>query len=120
MEVNYLDLVGEGYMGSTVVGKYNVEAIKVKLKLFLWFIKHLEMKYGRTKVQLHALLTSARNRNVKQKPGSLQPKARGSGTPLTAGWVGPTAGLETVLKRKQRCSCQETNPGRPVCSQPHY
>ena len=76
-------------MGSTVVGKYNVEAIKVKLKLFLWFIKHLEMKYGRTKVQLHALLTSARNRNVKQKPGSLQPKARGSGTPLTAGWVGP-------------------------------
>ena len=49
---------------STVVGKYNVEVTKVKLKLFLWFTKDLETKYGRAKVQLHALLFSVQNRNI--------------------------------------------------------
>jgi len=39
-------------------GKNNAEAIKIKFKLFLWFIKHLEMKHLTTAVKVKAVLIS--------------------------------------------------------------
>jgi hypothetical protein len=65
---------------STVNGRYNAEAINVKLNWYFWFTKYLEMKYGGAKIQLHALLTTAQNRNIKLMSGPLQTKARGLGT----------------------------------------
>jgi hypothetical protein len=41
------------------------------------------------------------------------PAERDPGTHLIGGWVGPTAGLDAVVKRKKclPCPCKESNPG---------
>jgi hypothetical protein len=44
-------------------------------------------------------------------------------TPSThwiGGWVGLRAGLDTEARRKTLCSCRESNPGHPVCTQTLY
>jgi len=40
------------------------------------------------------------------------PRERALGTHWLRGWMGPTAGLNAVRKRKSPCPCRESNPGR--------
>jgi hypothetical protein len=43
-------------------------------------------------------------------PRPLYPRERDPFTQWTGGWVGPRAGLETVVKRQIPCPCQDSNP----------
>jgi hypothetical protein len=46
-------------------------------------------------------------------PAALLSGERSLGTHWIGGWVGPRAGLDTVVKRKILSPCQESNPDRP-------
>jgi hypothetical protein len=48
---------------------------------------------------------------------TLYPWERALSTQCTGGWVGLTAGLDTVARGKILCLCLGLNLGRPVCSQ---
>jgi hypothetical protein len=43
-------------------------------------------------------------------PAALPPKERDPRTHWIAGWVGPRAGLDAVVKRKLPSPCQDSNP----------
>jgi len=47
------------------------------------------------------------------KPRLLYHRIRAPVTPWTGGWVGPKAGLNAMVKKKEshHCPCQELNPG---------
>jgi len=47
---------------------------------------------------------------------SLYPQERAPGTHWMGGWVGLRGSLDAVAKRKNPCSCQESNPGHPAHS----
>jgi hypothetical protein len=47
-------------------------------------------------------------------PRPLYPQERATGTYCTGVWVGPTADLDTVVKRKIPSPCQESNPRIPI------
>jgi hypothetical protein len=42
-------------------------------------------------------------------PTALYPREKDPGTHCTGGWVGPTAGLDTVARGKILCLCRGTN-----------
>jgi hypothetical protein len=49
------------------------------------------------------------------RPGrALLPRERTSSTYCTGGWVGPSAGLDTEVRRKISCLCQGSNLNHPV------
>jgi hypothetical protein len=47
-------------------------------------------------------------------PATLYPGERTPGTHCTGGWVGPRAGLDTVVRGKIICPFRGSNPNRPV------
>jgi hypothetical protein len=48
------------------------------------------------------------------RPGRFIPKEKAPGTHRIAGWVGPRAILDTVVKRKIPSPCRESNPRTPI------
>jgi hypothetical protein len=62
-------------------------------------------------VQLHIFLTSALYGGEwsVSRPGRFKPGGRSSDVYWIGGWVGPTAGLDVVEKRKICCLCRESN-----------
>jgi hypothetical protein len=46
-------------------------------------------------------------------PGRFTPRERVPGTHWIGGWVGPTAVLDTAVKRKIPSPCREANPRTP-------
>jgi len=73
-------------------------------------------------VSLRASLTLALDggKNSASSPGHFTPGERATGTHWIEGQAGPTAGLDTVVKRKIPCPCQESNPGHPAHSLVNY
>jgi hypothetical protein len=73
--------------------------------------------YGRIKVQLHAFFTSALDGGEKStsRSGLFTHVEKALAIHWIGGWVGPRAGLVTVVKRKKslHCPCRESNLGRP-------
>jgi hypothetical protein len=64
---------------------------------------------------LHTLLTMALDGSSQlHAPATLPPSKKAPGTHWTGGWVGPTAGLGTVVKRKISSPCWELNPRTPI------
>jgi hypothetical protein len=47
-------------------------------------------------------------------PSRFTPVERDAGTHWIGGWVDPTAGLETVSKRKTLSPCWDLNPDYPI------
>jgi hypothetical protein len=77
--------------------------VKVKVKLSLCLTKHRAMKtYWGVEVLLHVFLTSGLYGGEwsASRSGRFTPRERAHGTRWTGGWVGPRAGLDTVVKRK--------------------
>jgi hypothetical protein len=68
------------------------------------------------KVQLHALLTSVLDGGEWSvlHPGRFTPKVRASGVHLIGSWVGSTAGLDAVEKRKIPSPHWESNRRNPI------
>jgi hypothetical protein len=54
------------------------------------------------------------------RPGHALPPGKDPRYPLTGGWVGIRAGLDTEDTGKVLCLCRGLNPGPPVCSQTLY
>jgi hypothetical protein len=52
--------------------------------------------------------------------GRFAPRERAPGTHLIGGWVGPRAGLDTVVTRKISSSSQGLNPDHPARSPALY
>jgi hypothetical protein len=75
-------------------------------------------RIGEEGVQLHEFLTSALDGGERSAsgPGRFTPEMEAPGTYWIGGWVGPTAGLDAVVKRKKfhNFLCRELNPGRPA------
>jgi hypothetical protein len=69
-------------------------------------------------VQLHTFLTLALNGSEwsASRPNHFTLGERVPGTHWIRDWVGPTASLDMVTKRKNTCPCQESNPCRPARS----
>jgi hypothetical protein len=74
--------------------------------------------YGGVEIQLHAFLTLALDGSVWSVscPGYFTPRERASSTHWIGGWVGTRTGLDMVVKKKNPCPCQESNPGHPAHS----
>jgi hypothetical protein len=51
---------------------------------------------------------------------ALYAQERTPNTHWIEGWVGLRAGLDTEARGRMLYLCQESNPGRPVCSQTLY
>jgi hypothetical protein len=51
------------------------------------------------------------------RPGRFTPGETAPGTHCIGGWVGPSAGLDVIEKRKTSCPYREPSPDTPV-SQP--
>jgi len=70
----------------------------------------------------HAFLTSALERSEwsASRPGYFTPRERAPGTHWIGGWVGPSASLDAMEKRKIPSPCWESNPGLPACCQSLY
>jgi len=68
--------------------------------------------YGGMDVELHSLLTSALDGGEwsASRPGRFTPKERASGTHWIRGWVGPRAGLGTMVRRNIPSPYRDTNP----------
>jgi hypothetical protein len=75
---------------------------KVKVKLSLYLTKHCATKmcWG-VEVELNAFLTSALDGGdwSPSRPDPFIPRERGPSIHWIGGWVGPRAGLDTVMKR---------------------
>jgi hypothetical protein len=81
------------------------------------FVKHHNINtYTGVKLQLHAFLTSALDGGEwsAARPGRFTPGVRAPGTYWIGRWVGPSAGLDAVARRKN--PYRESNSGRPSCS----
>jgi hypothetical protein len=87
-----------------------------KVKLSLCLTKHHTMKtYCGVEAELPAFLTSALVGGWSaSRPGRFTPGERAPGTHWIGGWVGPRAGLDTIVKRKIFGPCQESNPRTPI------
>jgi hypothetical protein len=75
--------------------------------------EHHNMKaYWGVEVQLHAFLSSVLDGGEfsASHTGRFTPRERAPGTHWIEGWVGPRAGLNTVVKRKILSSCRDSNP----------
>jgi len=61
---------------------------------------------------LHAFVTSALDGDEWSAscPGRFTPRERAPGTRWIGGWVGPRAGLDTVIKRKIHSPYRDSNP----------
>jgi hypothetical protein len=68
---------------------------------------------GVVEVLLQAFLTSALDAGGQLHALAMESDAS---THFIAGWMGPRAGLDAVVKRKIPYSCWESNTGRPFCS----
>jgi hypothetical protein len=68
--------------------------------------------YGGVEVLLHAFLTSALDGSEWSASclGHFIPSGKGLGTHWIEDWVGLRAGTDAVEKRKDPCTCQESNP----------
>jgi hypothetical protein len=69
-------------------------------------------RYGGYGVQLHSLLTSAFDVDEwkASRSSRFTRREKSPGTHCIEGWVGPRTGLDSVAKRKNHCSCRESNP----------
>jgi hypothetical protein len=67
--------------------------------------------YWGVEVQLHAFLTSALHGGEwsDSRPGRFIPRERVPSKHWIGGWVGPTAGLDAVVKRKIPSLWQDSN-----------
>jgi hypothetical protein len=74
--------------------------------------------YCGVKVNLHAFLNLALDGSEwsASRPGRFIPGERVHDTHWIGGWVGPSAGLDTVVKRKITIPCRELNLDRPAGS----
>jgi hypothetical protein len=87
-------------------------------KVVLYLLKHHAMKtYGVVKVKLHAFLTSALDGGEwsASRPDPFTP-GKDPGTHVIGGWLGPRAGLDAVVKRRNPYFCRESKPSRPARS----
>jgi hypothetical protein len=68
---------------------------------------------GEVEIQLHEFLTLALDGGEwsASHPGHFTYREKAPDTHWIGGWMGPTAGLDEVLKRKNSCSQWEMNPG---------
>jgi len=79
-------------------------------------------------IQLHAVLASALDAGERSalRPGRFAPGERGPNVYLIGGWVGPRAGVNAMVKRKNSSPSRVLNPGLPVppqgtdCESPPY
>jgi hypothetical protein len=66
---------------------------------------------GRVEVWLHPFFTSALDGGKwsASRPGSFSPREKVPGTHWVGDWMGPKAGLDTVVRRKIPSTCQDSN-----------
>jgi hypothetical protein len=69
-------------------------------------------------IQPHAFLTSAPDGGEwsDSRAGRLTDGKRAPGIHWIGGYLGPSAGLDAVVKRKTMCPLRESDPGRPARS----
>jgi hypothetical protein len=92
--------------GDNVIGKGKFVPV-------LFITEHHVMKtYWGIGGQLHVFLTSALDGGEwpASRPSRFTPRERVSGTHWIGGWVGTTAGLDAVVKRKIPSPCRHSNP----------
>jgi hypothetical protein len=92
---------------------------QVKVKLSLHFTKCRTIKtHWEVEVQLHAFLTTAPDGGEwpASCPDGSTPGEGVTGTHWIGDWVGPTAIQDAVAKKKNSCTCRESNPSRPARS----
>jgi hypothetical protein len=72
--------------------------------------------YGGVEVQLHAFLTFPLDGSEWSATcsGHFRPCERTPGTHWIGDWLDPRANLDSVVKKKNPCSCQESNPACPA------
>jgi hypothetical protein len=89
--------------------------IKVKIKFSLWFFNWIprhEGVLGEWRYSSMHFFTSALDGGEwsASRPSRFTPRERAPGTHWIWGWVDPTAGLETVVKRRIPNHCRNLNP----------
>jgi hypothetical protein len=88
-----------------------------KVKLSLCLTKHHAMKtFWGNGVIAPRNLTSALDGGEwsASRPGRFTPRERAPGTHWIGGWLGPRAGLDTVVNRKIPSPRRESNPRTPI------
>jgi hypothetical protein len=74
--------------------------------------------YEGVEIQHHAFLTSALDGDElsASRPGHFTLRERAPGTHCTEGWVGPRAGMDAMVKRKNPCPCRDSKRDHPFRS----